>query len=573
MIFGGRGCRSLTCMTFCATIHAAQKPPVAIISASLPKISIARSCEEASRLRACNLYRDAVKKSRISPHSEAWLLGSRAPHVSLCKGQVLLTWLRMFLCAKDRCCWLFKLSSSCNHDHGHPPPNIFPIFSVLMFNRASLSLHERETAEVIVRYVNSITSVGAKLMFCVKVEGYSVMRWSCAGYSRYALESCSSQAVRKPLSDLAQPRATRDPSKPPPRPQNKFMLFRTDFCHRYNNRGLSMPGVSSAAAAAWRMLGKAGQDKWEALAVKEKATHNYMYPDYKYSPQRKRGATCILIMVYWTNQNVIGEISYRPCARSTCGRPVGEAQFKYCPGCRLVSRIRKQAYRARKVARDASAAVGAIPEVGQHSIPQVKAHYQPSRSLISAEATAPAGALDTKSPSIRAPVPLLAFSYPGVTLKSLVPVVAMRVASDALSAMTLRILPPLDFTRTQQQPSFVQPGSLSSFIHPSRRFHSASVPEFFSLPPLLVSRPSSGSSTSNSSDADPCTVVGAGEMQVWDDASSSSSPRSDEQMSIHTSTAAVSPDFSNGQSTLAHSTLNAHSSQIVTQRAQNLRRN
>jgi hypothetical protein len=70
-----------------------------------------------------------------------------------------------------------------------------------------------------------------------------------------------------------------------------------------------MPGVSMAAAAAWCMLGKAGQDKWEVLAVKEKATHSYIYPGYKFSSQRKRGATCIIIIAYWTNQNVIGEVS------------------------------------------------------------------------------------------------------------------------------------------------------------------------------------------------------------------------------------------------------------------------
>jgi hypothetical protein len=99
------------------------------------------------------------------------------------------------------------------------------------------------------------------------------------------------------------------------------------------------------------------------------------------------------------------------------------------------------------------------------------------------------------------------------------------------------------------------------------------MPEFFSLPLLLVSGPSSGSSTSNSLDANPCMAAGAGEMQMWEDASSSSSPHSNEQMSIHTSMAAVSPDFSDGQSTSAHSTLYAHSSQMVSQRVQNLCRN
>jgi hypothetical protein len=125
--------------------------------------------------------------------------------------------------------------------------------------------------------------------------------------------------------------------------------------------------------------------------------------------------------------------------------------------------IKKHTCRARKLARDVSVA---IPAVGKHSIQQVKVHHQSSQSLISAEATASAGAVNTTSPSICARVPLLAFSYHSVTLKSLVPVVATHMASDAVSAMTLHILPLLDSTRTQQQPSFVQLGGLRSFIYP-----------------------------------------------------------------------------------------------------------
>ncbi|KAF0559087.1 MATA-HMG [Gigaspora margarita] len=77
-------------------------------------------------------------------------------------------------------------------------------------------------------------------------------------------------------------------SSPPPRPQNKFVLFRRDFSAKQKRIGkiLSFKNMSQEASNAWDKLSNEEVLYFEALEKLAKDRHNEIYPDYKYLPNK-----------------------------------------------------------------------------------------------------------------------------------------------------------------------------------------------------------------------------------------------------------------------------------------------
>lgn len=67
----------------------------------------------------------------------------------------------------------------------------------------------------------------------------------------------------------------------PPRPRNKWILFREDFCARNEGRFTNVAGMASAI---WQSLGPQEQRPWALLAELENDMHDLVWPKYKYKP-------------------------------------------------------------------------------------------------------------------------------------------------------------------------------------------------------------------------------------------------------------------------------------------------
>lgn len=79
------------------------------------------------------------------------------------------------------------------------------------------------------------------------------------------------------------------------RPENAFILFRRDMCHKINaakaegakpNREADL---SKTISEQWRALSEDEKMKWKSLAEQKKQEHRVAFPHYKYRPQRKSG--------------------------------------------------------------------------------------------------------------------------------------------------------------------------------------------------------------------------------------------------------------------------------------------
>ncbi|KAF0507832.1 MATA-HMG [Gigaspora margarita] len=74
----------------------------------------------------------------------------------------------------------------------------------------------------------------------------------------------------------------------PPRPLNKFLLFRRDFHAKMIRQGMKMPyaKVSSLISQEWNKQPANVLRFFEILENLAKDKHNEMYPDYRYSPKK-----------------------------------------------------------------------------------------------------------------------------------------------------------------------------------------------------------------------------------------------------------------------------------------------
>ncbi|RXW19848.1 hypothetical protein EST38_g6002 [Candolleomyces aberdarensis] len=96
----------------------------------------------------------------------------------------------------------------------------------------------------------------------------------------------STLSTKKPSSKKTPAPSTQNAS--PPRPSNKWLLFRAAFIEA--NRGktaLRHRNINEAALAAWRAMSAEEKAPWVELQRRAKEEHKRMYPGYVYNPKRK----------------------------------------------------------------------------------------------------------------------------------------------------------------------------------------------------------------------------------------------------------------------------------------------
>jgi hypothetical protein len=74
-------------------------------------------------------------------------------------------------------------------------------------------------------------------------------------------------------------------AKKAPRPQNKYLLFRRNY-----SKGNPRPvgDSSQITSSLWKLTSEREKDFWKKLSIIAKEKHTLMFPDYKYSPDKKK---------------------------------------------------------------------------------------------------------------------------------------------------------------------------------------------------------------------------------------------------------------------------------------------
>ncbi|CAG8807216.1 27014_t:CDS:2, partial [Dentiscutata erythropus] len=81
----------------------------------------------------------------------------------------------------------------------------------------------------------------------------------------------------------------------PPRPQNRFLLYRKNLSANLHNQllGLGVKGISSLAAQLWNDESREVKEFYNRLADLAKRIHKKVYPYYKFTPKnvKRKSAT------------------------------------------------------------------------------------------------------------------------------------------------------------------------------------------------------------------------------------------------------------------------------------------
>ncbi|CAG8766417.1 26541_t:CDS:1 [Dentiscutata erythropus] len=146
-----------------------------------------------------------------------------------------------------------------------------------MKKRASKTAKSRD-----IRFVNitpNVTRAGSSSC----VNGHSLQ-------NEYAINELTLDVENLiyPSNNLRRSRKTDDP----PRPQNSFLLFRKDFVAKYRllhqNEKISLIKISKLAAERWNVQPPSVRIFFKQLELKALKKHKEMYPNYRYSPNKKK---------------------------------------------------------------------------------------------------------------------------------------------------------------------------------------------------------------------------------------------------------------------------------------------
>ncbi|CAG8594607.1 6832_t:CDS:1 [Gigaspora rosea] len=94
-----------------------------------------------------------------------------------------------------------------------------------------------------------------------------------------------------PPQDTRKAKKHRKNQSSPPRPQNRFLLFRRDFFEKQKRSGIKMnlDEMSRLAKTAWNNLPNEAIRCFEVLEQWAKDRHKEIYKDYKYAPKKNNG--------------------------------------------------------------------------------------------------------------------------------------------------------------------------------------------------------------------------------------------------------------------------------------------
>ncbi|GBC08210.1 hypothetical protein RclHR1_07980002 [Rhizophagus clarus] len=90
--------------------------------------------------------------------------------------------------------------------------------------------------------------------------------------------------INLPIFELLAP-SKQSRAKKEPRPQNQFILYRKNI-----SKELRRPvGKSSeVASSSWKKISEREKEFWKQLAVIAKEKHTSIFPEYKYTPNKKK---------------------------------------------------------------------------------------------------------------------------------------------------------------------------------------------------------------------------------------------------------------------------------------------
>ncbi|KAF0421498.1 MATA-HMG [Gigaspora margarita] len=94
-----------------------------------------------------------------------------------------------------------------------------------------------------------------------------------------------------PPQDTRKAKKHRKNQSSPPRPQNRFLLFRRDFFEKQKRSGIKMKldEMSRLAKTEWNNLPNEAIRCFEVLEQWAKDRHKEIYKDYKYAPKKNNG--------------------------------------------------------------------------------------------------------------------------------------------------------------------------------------------------------------------------------------------------------------------------------------------
>ncbi|CAG8682893.1 13550_t:CDS:1, partial [Funneliformis caledonium] len=96
------------------------------------------------------------------------------------------------------------------------------------------------------------------------------------------------------ISELITPKEKKRNNNKVPRPPNCFIIFRNYFVitnkDQCDQEKISMRMISTLASEAWKSLSPDSKSFFRTLADMYLQNHKIKYPDYKFSPKKKRSS-------------------------------------------------------------------------------------------------------------------------------------------------------------------------------------------------------------------------------------------------------------------------------------------
>ncbi|RIB30743.1 hypothetical protein C2G38_1424091 [Gigaspora rosea] len=108
--------------------------------------------------------------------------------------------------------------------------------------------------------------------------------------SPYPLSLTIEELISPPKNTRRATKFRKNPSfSPPPRPLNRYLLFRRDFAAKMKQQGMKMTYVNASRLVSneWNNQPANVLRYFEILEKLAKDKHNEIYPDYRYSPKKK----------------------------------------------------------------------------------------------------------------------------------------------------------------------------------------------------------------------------------------------------------------------------------------------